>query len=156
MRRTDREVKDPVQIRAVLEACQVMRIGLQDGARVYVVPLNFGFVETDGRWTLYFHGAKEGRKAELIARNGYAGFEMDTGYRVYGKETACSYTAAFQSIIGEGSVSAVEELEEKRTGLLSILRQATGKPTWTFDEKMLNAVQVFRLDVEELSCKEHL
>lgn len=156
MRRTDREVKDPAKIRAVLDDCQVIRIGLQDGKRVYVVPLNFGYVEADGKLTLYFHGAQEGRKAELIARSGYAGFEMDTGYRVYGKETACSHTAAFQSIIGEGSVAVVENPEEKRIGLLSILRQATGKADWAFDEKMLNAVQVFRLDVEELSCKEHL
>ena len=82
MRRKDRAVTDPAKIRAVLAECQVCRLGLRDGDRVYVVPLNFGLAEREGKQFLYFHGAKEGRKADLIRQGGCACFEMDTGYRL--------------------------------------------------------------------------
>ena len=156
MRRIDREVTDLNKIREVLSKCQVVRLGLQDGKGVYVVPVNFGYVEDGGHFTLYFHGATEGRKAELIAKNGCAGFEMDTGSRIYGEDTACTYTSAFHSIIGEGTVAAVETVEEKRTGFLALMRHTTGKDQWEFEDRMLAAAAVFRLDVTEYRCKEHL
>ena len=83
---------------------------------------------------------------DLVRRNGWAGFELDTGYRLQGAEAACGYTAAFQSVIGEGPIRVVETAEEKRRGLAAIMRQAT----------CCGAVCVLRLDAEELSCKEHL
>lgn len=43
MRRTDRQVKDFSEICAILDKCQVMRLGLCDGQRPYVVPVNFGY-----------------------------------------------------------------------------------------------------------------
>ena len=49
MRRQDRAVTDPEKIRAVIDACEVCRLGFQDGRGVYVVPVNFGHVMEDGR-----------------------------------------------------------------------------------------------------------
>ena len=156
MRRADREITDPEKISEIMVRCHVCRLGLRDGERVYVVPLNFGLLEREGRKFLYFHGAKEGRKADLIRQTGYACFEMDTGYRLQGGEQACDYTAAFQSIIGEGTIAAVEDPAEKERGLNAVMRQSTGKDQWTYGPAMLEAVGVFRLEVEHLACKEHL
>ena len=36
-----------------------------------------------------------------------------------------------------------------------IMEHTTQKCEWSFDEKMLNAVAVFKLEVEKLSCKVH-
>ena len=140
MRRQDRAVTAPEKVRAVIDACEVCRLGLQDGRGVYVVPVNFGHTVEGGRHVFYFHGAAEGRKVDLVRRNGWAGFELDTGYRLQGAEAACGYTAAFQSVIGEGP----------------IMRQATCCGDWTFPDAAVDAVCVLRLDAEELSCKEHL
>ena len=156
MRRKDREITDPAKIGQILRRCQVCRLGLRDGERVYVVPVNFGLVERGGKRILYFHGAKEGRKADLIRQNGYACFEMDTGYRLQGGEQACDYTAAFQSVIGEGAAAEVEDPAEKELGLNAVMNQITGKDRWTYGPAMLEAVGVFRLEVETLTCKEHL
>lgn len=156
MRRKDRAVTDPAKIRAVLAECQVCRLGLRDGERVYVVPLNFGLAEREGKQFLYFHGAKEGRKADLIRQGGCACFEMDTGYRLQSGEQACDYTAAFRSIIGEGTVAEVTDPAEKETGLSAVMRQCTGQDRWTYGPAMLDAVGIFRLEVESLTCKEHL
>jgi len=94
MRRQDRAVTAPEKIRAVIDACEVCRLGLQDGRGVYVVPVNFGHTVEGGRHVFYFHGAAEGRKVDLVRRNGWAGFELDTGYRLQGAEAACGYTAS--------------------------------------------------------------
>ena len=99
MRRKDRAVTDPAKIRAVLAECQVCRLGLRDGDRVYVVPLNFGLAEREGKQFLYFHGAKEGRKADLIRQGGCACFEMDTGYRLQGGEQFLRRTAGLHGVL---------------------------------------------------------
>lgn len=159
MRRKDREVTDGQRIGEIIESCQCCRLGLCDGGKAYIVPMNFGYEEKQGRYTLYFHSAKEGRKIDLIEKTGYAGFEMDANLKIYSNGadgSACSFTARFQSVIGSGRVSFVEEREEKLFALKTIMRHNTGKEDWKFEENMLNAVCVFKLEVQELSCKEHL
>ena len=154
MRRKDREITDRQAIIKIIESCQCCRIGFQDDGEVYIVPLNFGFEYDEERYVLYFHGAKEGRKIDLIAKNPCVGFEMDTNHGIYPKANngiACAYTARFQSVIGTGKVSMVSDADEKKRGLLLIMQHITQKSEWTFDEKMLNAVAVFKLEVEKLS-----
>lgn len=155
MRRKDREITDPGHIREILASCRHCRLGFADGNSVYIVPLNFGFTEADSVYTLYFHGAKEGRKLELIEQNHYAGFEMDTNFSLVEGDTACSYSARYQSIIGEGSVAILETAEEKRQALSAIMKHQTGKADWDFPDQMIDATCVFRLNVEQISCKEH-
>ncbi|MCH5147140.1 MAG: pyridoxamine 5'-phosphate oxidase family protein [Clostridiales bacterium] len=158
MKRKDREITDRQAIIDIIENCQCCRIGFQDDGEVYIVPLNFGFEYSEQHITFYFHGANDGRKIDLIAKNPHVGFEMDTNHEVYAKSnngTACTYTARFQSVIGTGKVSMVCNVEEKKHGLLLLMKHTTQKCEWSFDEKMLNAVAVFKLEVEKLSCKEH-
>jgi nitroimidazol reductase NimA-like FMN-containing flavoprotein (pyridoxamine 5'-phosphate oxidase superfamily) len=49
----------------------------------------------------------------------------------------------------------VSDSEEKKLGLSLLMEHNTGKRDWKFDEKMLNAVAVFKLVVTKISCKEH-
>lgn len=159
MRRKDREVTDPIKIADIISRCTCCRIGFNDDGEVYIVPLNFGYAVKDNTYTFYFHGAKEGRKIGLINKNPEVGFEMDTDHVVYShaeSETACDYTARFQSIIGGGTVSIVSDTEEKKLGLSLLMEHSTGKRKWEFNDKMFNAVTVFKLEVTKLSCKEHL
>ncbi len=156
MRRNDREVTDKQTIIDIIESCQCCRIGFQDDSEVYIVPLNFGYEDNGQRLVFYFHGAKEGRKIDLIAKNPHVGFEMDTNHEVYIKNnngTACTYTARFQSVIGTGKVSMVCDSNEKKHGLLLLMKHTTQKGEWSFDEKMLDTVAVFKLEAEKLSCK---
>ena len=158
MRRKDREITERQAIIDIIARCQCCRIGFQDDGEIYIVPLNFGFECNGEGMVFYFHGAKEGRKIDLIAKSPNVGFELDTNHEVYTKSdnsAACTYTARFQSVIGTGKVSMVKDADEKKHGLLLLMQHATQKSQWVFDEKMLNAVAVFKLEVEKLSCKEH-
>ena len=155
MRRKDREVKDPAFIEAIIKCCTCCRIGFYDHGEVYIVPLNFGY-ETNGHgYTFYFHGASEGRKMELIQQSPKVGFEMDTNYALNEADTACGYSARFQSVIGTGVVRAVTAFDEKQHGLSLIMEHNTGKNHWQFNEKMVNTVSVFKLEVTQMSCKSH-
>ena len=156
MRRQDRAVTDPEKIQAVIDGCEICRLGFCDQGKPYVVPVNFGHAVENGQHVFYFHGAAEGRKVDLIRKNGWAGFELDSGYQLRPGETACAYTAAFRSVIGEGPICVVEDPSEKRRGLAAILRQSTGKADWEFPDAAVDTVCVCKLTAEALSCKEHL
>ena len=155
MRREDREVTDLIKIENIISQCTCCRIGFHDDEEVYIVPLNFGYEAKNDTYIFYFHGAQEGRKIDLIKKNPIVGFEMDTNYALNEADLACGYSARFQSIIGNGVISIVTEINEKKLGLSLLMEHNTRKQNWHFDEKMINAVTVFKLEVKKMSCKEH-
>lgn len=155
MRRREREVTDSEKIDGAITDCYCCRLGFCDEGEVYLVPLSFGYVHRDEERIFYFHGAKKGRKLDLIKKTHSAGFEMDTNYKLKAGETACHYSAHFISIVGTGDVDVVEDKAEKEAALQAIMFQNTGKKDWEFSPEMVEAVCVFRLVVKKLSCKEH-
>lgn len=157
MRRKDRQVTDFSKILEIIDRCDCCRLGFYDeeAKQVYIVPLNFGYTAEGERVTFYFHGAKEGRKIELISKAPNVGFEMDTNYKVNEADAACEYSARFQSVIGNGKVSMIEDLAEKKQGLEILMKHVAGRDGWEYPEQMLKNMSVFKLEVEELACKEH-
>ena len=101
----------------------------------------------------YFHGAKAGRKYELSKTSPKVGFEIDGNYELLEADVACDFSAKFQSVIGTGTLSLVEDRSEKIKGLNMLMKQTTARPDWSYGDAMLNGVAVFRLDVEKMSCK---
>ena len=97
MRRSDREVKDVKEIIEIMKRCDVCRLALNDESGFpYIIPLNFGLIVKNGRDAsavprdlrindskdsvgirLFFHGALEGTKIDLMRRDPRASFEMD-------------------------------------------------------------------------------
>ncbi|MBR2685777.1 MAG: pyridoxamine 5'-phosphate oxidase family protein [Erysipelotrichaceae bacterium] len=156
MRRSDREVRDPERIAEILEAADVIRIGYYDSAKkeVYIVPVNYGYEYENGNLTFYFHGAKAGRKAELSLSDPSVGFEIDREIAFVEDEIACKNSVKYQSIIGNGMVSLMEEKEEKIRALRVLMKHITGKEMWDFDERRVQAVAVYKLSAAQYSCKE--
>ena len=67
MRRKDREITDFDKIVKVIDSCDCFRLGLIDDDNLpYIVPLNFAYEVTDGVISLYFHGSKSGKKADIL------------------------------------------------------------------------------------------
>ena len=155
MRRKDRQVTNRSKIQEIIASCDCCRLGIQDNAGIYVVPMSFGYESLQGVDTFYFHSANTGRKIDLLRQNPRVGFEMDTHYQLKTAATPCGYSAQFQSIIGTGTVSFLEDIMEKRQALSIIMRHYTEKFDWEFSEERLESVCVFRLTADTLSCKEH-
>ena len=154
MRRKDREVLDEVKIDKFIRNCDCCRIGFYDkeNDEVYIVPLNFGYSNVDNKRVFYFHGAKEGRKIELISKTKKVSFEMDSNHELIVGKMACNYSERYQSVMGTGLISFVEDKDEKIAALNEIMFQSTGKKDWDFPEPMLNGVVVFKIEVTSLSA----
>ena len=152
MRRKDREIIDKNRIEEFISRGQILRIAFYDEGDIYIVPVNYGY-SVGEQYTFYFHGAKAGRKYELAKSRPNVGFEIDGNYTLLESEMACEFSAAFYSVIGTGRLSLVEDNIEKVKGLNLIMKQTTSKEEWHYSDKMLEAVAVFRLVVNKLSCK---
>lgn len=155
MRRNEREVTDQAQIDRILRDCGCCRLAFSTQGAPYLVPLNFGFQRREGKLYLYFHGAHQGRKAQLAAQRPLVGFELDTGHQLQPAQEACGYSYFYESIVGTGRLEPVEDPSAKREALGIIMAHYTGRTDWAFPEQALQQVSVLRLEVEELSCKAH-
>lgn len=155
MRRQDRRITDPAMICAVLDKCRTLHLGLVEDGRAYIVPLNYGWTEENGRYILYAHSAAEGRKIDLIRGGADVGFEMETGVEYFDADTACGWGNRYESIIGEGRATLLETPEEKRQALAAIMAHYSARRDYTFEDAMVNLVQVIQIDVTALSCKIH-
>ena len=132
MRRKDREITDKSSIEDFISKHEIIRIGLIDNGEVYIVPVNYGYTCSNGAYTFYFHGAKAGRKYELAKSNPSVGFEIDGNYELVEGKRPCDYSAKYQSIIGNGKLKILEDLEEKKKGLNAIMKQNTGKTDFEY------------------------
>ena len=70
MRRKDREVTDKKAIEAFIAKEQILRIAFYDNGDIYLIPVNYGYTYEKEKYTFYFHGAKAGRKYEMILVRG--------------------------------------------------------------------------------------
>ena len=153
MRRSDREITDIKSIEAFIAKEQIMRIAFYDNGEIYIVPVNYGYTNDSGHYAFYFHGAKGGRKYELSKESPNIGFEIDGNYELLEADIACDFSARFQSVVGTGKITIVEEREEKLKGLNALMKQTSGKTEWQYSEEMMNAVAIYKVDVNEISCK---
>ena len=153
MRRSDREITDPKIIEEFVAGEQILRVAFYDEGDIYIVPVNYGYLYENDKYSFYFHGAKAGRKYELSKSKPIVGFEIDGKYKPLENETACDYSAAFQSVIGTGTLQIVDNMEEKKLGLNTLMKQVSRHSDWSYDAKMLEAVAVFKLDVPKIACK---
>jgi len=68
MRRAELEIRDKAMIRAILDICKVINIGLFDDSYPYVFPANYGYIYDDDL-IFFTHHAPSGHKLDLIVRN---------------------------------------------------------------------------------------
>lgn len=154
MRLYKREVKDTKILADILETCEVVRIGCQDAEGLFVVPVNYGYeYDEKGGLKLYFHSAKEGRKAEAFDLEPAVAFEMDCKTQLIQGDYACSYSMAYRSIMGNGKIYKVEEREEKIRALKLLMKHLAPDAGIHFKDEMLAAVNVYCIQAESFTGK---
>ncbi len=153
MRRAEREVTDRGQLLEIIGRCTCCRVAFSDPEGAYIVPLSFAFVPGQPD-RFYFHGAKEGRKASLIAKRPKVGFELDCAYELVAGQSGCKYSCRYQSIVGTGVIGEVQDLEEKKQALSALMRQYEPSRSFVFTDEQAQAVAVYRLDVAAMTGKQ--
>lgn len=156
MRRSDREIKGLSNILAVLDKCDVMRIGLCADNIPYIVPMNFAYEVLGEKVFIYFHCASEGKKISMIVRNDNVCFEADCSYKTLQGESACNWSAEFESVIGEGTVKILTEEQNKINALDLIMKRYgfIGKPDYS--QNALKAVIILKISVTSITGKSKL
>lgn len=152
MRRKDREVTGLENLLAIIRQCQVGHLGMCQEGRPYVLPLNFGAELEEGSIVLYFHGAKEGRKLEVLRENPQVCVEFELLHRLLTGPVACAYSCTFESVVGFGRAEILEDHAAKARGLAAIHRQTTGQE-FSFTPEQTDTVAVIRVALTEVTGK---
>ena len=166
MRRTEFAVARPeleaAVLREVMDTAGVGYLGLLDEAGYpRVVPLNFVYQNE----CVYFHGALDGEKFEIMSRSPRATFSADIPYALIpsywvAKDFACPATTLFKATLVRGWIRVVEDVGEKASmlqGLMEKYQPEGGYRPITLEEPLyrtaLTKVAVFRLEPEHVSVK---
>ena len=152
MTKRERQITDEGQIQAILDAGKVLHLGLAVDNEPYVVPMNYGYTKEDGKLVMYLHSAVRGKKLDMIRANSRVFFEISTDLLPFEGEKPCQYGLAYSSVMGRGTATIVEDVEEKMKAMTVLMKTQTGKD-FTFNERLVSIVAVIRIDVEEYTAK---
>lgn len=161
IRRAEFSVNDKLAIKKILDTCKYGTLCLSEGEYPYGVPLNFVWVED----AIIFHGAKEGKKCEIIQNNPNALFNVVKPYSFipsYFSDTksACPATQFFASITIRGVVETINDLSQKAKYLNALMEKMQPEKGYDFIEvknniytKALEKTALFKLDAANVSVK---
>lgn len=153
MRRTDREITDINEIVDVLSRCDTVRLGLMGEDYPYIVSLSFGYEVIDGVIYIYFHGAKEGLKQELIANNNRVCVEADIFYGYRG--TGFGITTTYESVIGFGTIR-LADLDESIRGLDLLMEHCNAGGYSSAECMKLGTTAVYKITIDKITGKRNL
>ena len=148
----ERQVTDPEHVRHILDTGKVLHLGLAVHDEPYVVPMNYGYTMEEGKLTLYLHSALKGKKLDMMRTNPRVFFEIDCDLMPFEGKVACQYGLVYSSIMGRGTATIVEDVEEKKKAMSVLMKTQTGKD-FTFEDRLVSIVAVIRIDAEEYTAK---
>jgi nitroimidazol reductase NimA-like FMN-containing flavoprotein (pyridoxamine 5'-phosphate oxidase superfamily) len=150
MRRADKEFTEPGKLRGVLKETCYMTLAMARDGEPYLVSLSHGYDEE--RNCLYFHCASEGKKLDIMRANPVVWGQVMVDHGYVEKECTHSYV----TVMFRGRVSFIDDPEEKRRALRTMLWQlepdaeARGRRMNTDD---LGSTVFGRIDVEHMTGK---
>ena len=109
MRKSQREISDFQEKKAALLACGFLTLAVGGESAPYLVPLDFGAEEREGKLILYFHCAKSGHKIDAVKKCAQASFCVIAQDDIVPQK----FTTYFCSVIAFGQVRIVSDEKEK-------------------------------------------
>ena len=98
------------------------------------------------------HGATVGRKLDVMRANPKVFFEIDCDLEPFEGSVACQYGISYSSVMGRGTAEILDNPQDKMAGLTCLMKTQTGKD-FEFNERLVSAVSVFRINVSEFTAK---
>ncbi len=151
VRRKDREITDPDEIRKVLKSTKYVTVALCMNGEPYLVSLSHGYDQL--RNCLYFHCAPEGKKLVYAEANNriWGQAVLD-----YGITDECDY--AYTSVHFGGKLYLIDDLTEKQHALEVLVYQTSKAPEEKISKvktEKLAKTTMGRIDITYLSGKKH-
>ena len=155
MRRKDRQIKEVADLELIISRSDVCRVAFADKNLPYIVTMNFGYSGGEHP-CFYFHCANEGKKLEMMRKNNFVCFELDTDHEIYEGENGCDWGMRYSSVVGYGIISVLEERESRINGLDCIMSHYSDRTKFSYDEGVLGNTTILRLEIEEMTGKRKL
>lgn len=149
MRRSDKAVSEQVAIEKILRCGRTCQLAFNADPVPYLVTLNYGY--HDG--ALYFHAAPVGRKIDFIKKSSQVAFTVALDLGLIKGASACEWSVRFQSVVGSGKMSLLEDPAEKRHGLDLFMAQYSDKK-FSYPDNMIQATAVFKLTIGAMTAKQ--
>ncbi|NRD78059.1 pyridoxamine 5'-phosphate oxidase family protein [Bacillus sp. BRMEA1] len=111
------ECTDDHRIDHFLSTARTGYLGLADGDIPYVVPLNFIWMNE----AIYFHGAAQGRKIEVIQANPNGCFTVSEDYGTMVSPIPAKTDTAYMSVMLFGGLEPVNDIEEATAAMQGML-----------------------------------
>lgn len=151
MRRREKEVTDRRELIRVLLEARHITIAMCDDEGPYLATLTHGYDKE--RNALYFHCAQTGRKVDSLRKDGRVWGQalVDFGY----VDGSCDHL--YETTQFRGRVSFVEDTEEKRHALVTMIRKNERDPEKVISEQVtddsLRNIGIGRIDIERMTGK---
>ena len=162
MRRSEFTYDTQEEFDSIVNTAMVGYLGIVDGRGFpRVIPLNFSCI---GK-TIYFHGANEGEKWELLKESPKVTFSVDVPFSYIpswftSPKNATPASHLFKSLLIRGIGLVVDDLDEKARGLQAMMEkyQPEGRHEKVEAENRIYTNQlkqtgVFKVELEEFSIK---
>lgn len=154
--------EEPARATDLLREAPFAYVAMVDGARPYVLPMNFAYVATAapaqgascpvGR--LHLHTGP-GRKSVALADNPRVCVVVTADATFDQGATPCDDGFAFRSVIVEGPATLLEDRTEREEALRTILaKYDPGRADTPFDPDVLAQTLVYAVTVETITYKE--
>jgi nitroimidazol reductase NimA-like FMN-containing flavoprotein (pyridoxamine 5'-phosphate oxidase superfamily) len=150
MRRKEREIQAREALENILRRATVCRLAMSVDDEPYIVPLNFGYRDH----ALYFHGAREGKKIDMLRKNRRVCFEIDMDHEMVRAETPCDWTFKYRSVIGFGKAELITEPEAKRNALDIIMEHCGASAPYPYREKGFEKACIIKVTIESMTGKQ--
>jgi len=144
-------ITDKKEIEDIISQCDVCFVGITESdGTPYVIPMNFGY--SDGE--IILHSAPEGKHIKLLELSNRVCVTFCAGRKLVFQhpDVACSYSMQSKSVLCKGSVSFIEELDEKESALNITMKNYTDRP-FKYSKPALLNVKVWRVRVDEMTAK---
>lgn len=145
-------IEEKAEIEAIIKACRTCYLGLSDAEnRPYVVPMNFGYANN----TIYLHSGQFGRKWEIMKSNPKAcvTFVLGEDLAYQDEHVACSWRVKSKSVIAEGVIEFIEDINEKER-IMHIVMGQYSEREFKFNAPAIKNVGVYQLKIERIHAKE--
>lgn len=161
MRRKEFNVSDKKQLEALLKDSKFMTLCLCDSPYPYAVVLNFVYEDN----FIHFHGAKNGRKYNLINHSPLASISVVKPFSFIPSflkdlNLACPATQFFISAFCEGQIVQEDNLLKKAKKLEILMEKYQDKTTYLNIEEninqyenILNKTALFSFEIKKWSLK---
>lgn len=159
MRRKDREMTQDEALAFLKTAAYVYLSTTDPDGMPYCVPVNVYMPDDE---TLYFHGLAVGHKIDNINQNPHVCITYaESAGTAASSRTKEGFILAFRSVVGFGTVTAVTDMEEKKTMLTDFCKQQVDPALEAYQhiaesvERSAKVTAVYKIHLDTLTGKQN-